>query len=305
MKYRVLHQTMYTNTTPVSVGYNEVWLTPRGTDRQSVLTHRIDIEPEPSNRGEITDYFGNTVTQILFNQGYSTLSISSVNEIEVAPSTVSPAKTIPWEDVQRELQEHRTLKSLEAYEFAFESPRCRLSDEFADYGRDLLVPGCSLRDFLFKLMNRFHSEFQFDSTATNVSTPVEQVFRQRRGVCQDFSHLMISILRSLGFAARYVSGYLRTVPPPGKPRLVGADNSHAWVGIYAGDGDWIDIDPTNNQFPSTDHVTVAWGRDYSDVAPVKGVYIGGSSLRLTVSVDVSPMEDPPPLNPTRPPSKAI
>lgn len=302
MKYRILHQTMYSNTTPVSVGYNEVWLTPRATPRQTVISHQIDVEPVPSNRGELTDYFGNTVTQVMFNQGYSVLSITSANEVEIQAPVDKQTGEIPWEEVQKELKEFRSTRSLEAYEFGFESPRCRLSEDFAGYGRDLMRPGRSVRGVLADLMERFHTDFQFDPSATNVSTPVEQVFKQRRGVCQDFSHLTISILRSMGFAARYVSGYLRTVPPPGKPRLVGADNSHAWLAVYVGDGNWLDIDPTNNQFPTVDHVTVAWGRDYSDVAPVKGVYIGGSSLRLSVSVDVVPIDESKPTN-AAPPSK--
>ena len=142
-----------------------------------------------------------------------------------------------------------------------------------------------------ELLERFSVDFKFDATATTVSTPVEVVFRQRRGVCQDFAHLLISILRSLGFAARYVSGYLRTIPPPGKGRLVGADASHAWLSVYCGPLGWVDIDPTNKQFPTTDHLTIAWGRDYTDVAPVKGVYVGGSSPQLTVSVDVCPLDE--------------
>ena len=140
-----------------------------------------------------------------------------------------------------------------------------------------------------ELLQTFHDEFQYDPTATTVFTPVEQVFRSRRGVCQDFSHLMISMFRSLGFAARYVSGYLRTIPAPGKPSLIGADASHAWLSVYSGSLGWIDIDPTNNLFSSSNHITIAWGRDYADVAPVKGVYVGGSSPQLKVSVDVRPV----------------
>lgn len=305
MKYKVVHHTSYSNSQPVSVGYNEVWLTPRATDRQAVLSHHIEIAPQPSQRSTLTDYFGNTVTQVMFNQGYPSLSISAVNEIEVLESPLDPAPPLSWEEVRDELRAHKSLDSLLAYEFTFASPRCRLAEEFADYGRESFHPQSPLREALESLLKRFQADFQYDPSATNVSTPVEQVLRQRRGVCQDFSHLLISVLRSLGLAARYVSGYLRTVPPPGKPRLVGADNSHAWLSVYAGNGHWIDIDPTNCQFPTTDHVTVAWGRDYTDVAPVKGVYVGGSSLQLRVSVDVCPMDEPEDASPETPAKKTF
>lgn len=291
MRYRIQHDTIYASTTPVSVGHNEAWLTPRLTTMQSVLSHRIEIHPEPSARSTVTDYFGNTVTQFLFNQGYDALKISAINEVEmsVAPSDASPGPN--WESVVAGVKAHQTPEELEAFEFTFASPRCRTSADFADYGRPACVPGRPIRDVLAAITQQFHYDFEYDAAATTVSTPVEQVFRQQRGVCQDFSHLMISILRSLGFAARYVSGYLQTTPPPGQPRLVGADASHAWLSIYAGPLGWIDIDPTNNRFVAWDHFTLAWGRDYTDVAPVKGVYIGGSSPQLAVTVDVACLEE--------------
>ena len=291
MKYRVVHKTSYASRLPVSVGHNEAWLTPRKTAAQTVLSHRLEIDPKPSTRSTLTDYFGNTVTQFLFNQGYSSLTILAVNEVELIASPNAAAPGPAWEAVLAEVRSHQTAKSLEAFEFTFGSPRCRLADEFAEYARVSCQPGRTIREVLAHLLERFRADFRYDPASTTVSTPVEQVFRQRGGVCQDFAHLMISMLRSLGFAARYVSGYLRTAPPPGAPRLVGADASHAWLSVYAGPLGWIDVDPTNKQFVSTDHVTVAWGRDYTDVAPVKGVYIGGSSPQLEVSVDVCPMEE--------------
>mgnify|MGYP003346476840 CR=1 FL=1 len=290
MKYRIVHKTSYSSSEPVSVGHNEAWLTPRATQFQTVLAHRIDIEPQPSTRVVLTDYFGNTVTQFLFNQGYSKLLISAVNEVEIVP----PEKWVtspPWEVVLADVQAHQSSEALAAFEFTFDSPRCRRSPAFADYGASSFHPGRPILEVLEDLLERFSVDFKFDATATTVSTPVEVVFRQRRGVCQDFAHLLISILRSLGFAARYVSGYLRTLPPPGKARLVGADASHAWLSVYCGPLGWVDIDPTNKQFPTTDHLTIAWGRDYTDVAPVKGVYVGGSSPQLTVSVDVCPLDE--------------
>lgn len=290
MKYRIQHHTVYSSREPVSVGHNEAWLTPRNTATQTVLSHHIEIQPEPSARSTLTDYFGNTVTQFLFNQGYDVLKISAVEEVELLtpPNQDQPGPS--WETVIADLRSHRTPEDLEAFEFTFDSPRCRTSAEFADYGRTVCLPQRPLREVLSALSQQFHRDFHYDAAATTVSTPVEQVFRQKRGVCQDFSHLMISILRSLGFAARYVSGYLRTTPRPGEPRLVGADASHAWLSVYGGPLGWIDIDPTNNLFVSSDHITIAWGRDYTDVAPVKGVYVGGSSPQLEVNVDVSPLD---------------
>jgi len=289
VKYRILHTTEYASIDPISVGHNEAWLTPRNTARQIVLSHWIDIQPKPSASSTLTDYFGNTVTQFIFNQGYESLKISAVNEVELLEPALEHADGPAWETVLAELQSHRTPPALQAYEFTFDSPRCRTSTEFADFARPACIPGRPIRQVLTELLQTFHDEFQYDPTATTVFTPVEQVFRSRRGVCQDFSHLMISMFRSLGFAARYVSGYLRTIPAPGKPSLLGADASHAWLSVYGGSLGWIDIDPTNNLFSSSNHVTIAWGRDYADVAPVKGVYVGGSSPQLKVSVDVRPV----------------
>jgi len=291
MKYRIVHRTEYQNSHPVSVGHNEAWLTPRDTDRQRVLSHVIDIDPAPSTRGTLTDYFGNTVTQFLFNQGYDALTISATNEVEIIPAAAHPQPGPAWESVIEEVRLHATPEALDAYEFTFDSPRCRRSSEFSDYVRAVCLPGLPVRTMFKDLLTLFDRDFEYQSGSTTVSTPVEQVFRQRRGVCQDFAHLMISMLRSLGFAVRYVSGYLRTIPAPGQPRMVGTDASHAWISVYAGPLGWIDLDPTNCSFPSTDHITLAWGRDYTDVAPVKGVYIGGSSPQLHVSVDVCPIDD--------------
>jgi transglutaminase-like putative cysteine protease len=290
MKYRVLHNTLYDSAAPVSVGHNEAWLTPRDSASQKVLSHGIEITPTPSNLSTLIDYFGNTVTQFVFNQGYGALTVSAVAEVELLGVPRTDFSSPAWETIVREVQRHGTPADLAACEFTFDSPRCRTSPEFAEYARFACAAERPILEVLADVMRRFHADFRYDSTTTTVSTPVEQVFRHKSGVCQDFSHLMISILRSLGFAARYVSGYLRASPPPGSPRLVGADASHAWLAVYCGPLGWIDLDPTNNVFPASDHITIAWGRDYSDVAPVKGVYVGGSSPQLHVRVEVSPID---------------
>ncbi len=291
MRYRIVHKTQYTTVEPISVGHNEAWLTPRETPNQSCLSHQIEFTPEPSIVVTRQDHFQNTTTQFAFNQGYDKLVVTSINEVEVRAPEPTALVAPPWESVRDAVRTHQTAEDFAALEFTFDSPRCRIASDFALYAHSSFPVGASIRDGITDLMRRFFTDFKYDSTATTVSTPVEQVFRTRRGVCQDFAHLLISMLRSIGLPARYVSGYLRTLPPPGKPRLVGADASHAWVSVFCGPLSWIDLDPTNNQFPATDHITIAWGRDYVDVAPLKGVYIGGSSPRLVVSVDVCAIEE--------------
>lgn len=287
MKYQIVHQTQYASAEPVSVGHNEAWLTPRNTPTQVCLEHQIEIAPTPSVIVTRTDYFHNTTTQFAFNKGYETLTVTARNIVEVFPPAPPTTEPPSWEAVRDAVHAGQTAEDFEALEFTFDSPRCRIASEFLHYAQPSFPPNGSVLDGITDLMRRMHTDFRYDPTATTVSTPVEQVFRIRRGVCQDFAHLLISMLRSIDLPARYVSGYLRTLPQPGKTRLVGSDASHAWVSAYCGPLGWIDLDPTNNQIPSTDHITIAWGRDYMDVAPLKGVYLGGSSPHLAVSVDVS------------------
>jgi transglutaminase-like putative cysteine protease len=257
---------------------------------QKGLSHNLQIIPQPSVLTRRTDYFGNTVTQFSFNQGYDALTVTAIDEVEVmdsAPLTKDPA----WDLIAQQVHRHETFADLAAYEFRFDSPRCRISSGFREYAGRSFEPGRPIVAACDDLLKRFKADFQFDSHATTVSTPVEEAFQQRRGVCQDFAHLMISMLRSVGLSARYVSGYLRTLPPPGKPRIVGGDESHAWASVYAGDLGWIDLDPAIGKRPTADHMTVAYGRDYGDVAPLKGVYIGGGTHQLTVSVDVADLPE--------------
>jgi transglutaminase-like putative cysteine protease len=197
-------------------------------------------------------------------------------------SVVSPA----WEDAGKGLRYDYSIEALDAYQFTFESPRIRLRPDFAAYGLLSFTPGRPIREALLDLTARIHRDFQFDSKVTNVRTSTEEVFLKRRGVCQDFAHFQIACLRSLGLPARYVSGYLRTYPPPGKPRLVGADASHAWVSAWCPGSGWLDLDPTNNLVPTTGHVTIGWGRDYGDVSPLRGLILGGGAHALTVGVDM-------------------
>lgn len=295
MRYRVTHTTTYSSSEAISVGHNEAWLRPREMPSQLCPHYELKIEPEPSIRSTRRDYFGNTVSQFSFNQGYRELIVTSVCEVALRPQAVNSQSASPaWEPIAALLRDRPTAESLQAYEFVFDSPRVRRSEILQNYALPSFPNQRPIVDGLTDLLGRFRQDFKFDATATNVWTPLEVAFKQRRGVCQDFAHMMIGMLRSLGLAARYVSGYLRTYPPAGKPRLVGADASHAWVSVYCGALGWVDVDPTNNAFPNLEHITVAWGRDYTDVVPIKGVVIGGGSQSsMNVGVDVLPLDEEP------------
>jgi transglutaminase-like putative cysteine protease len=209
-------------------------------------------------------------------------------EVRAAPPPDFAASP-PWETVQQSLDAYPTGEILDAWQFVFDTPRVRSSPDLAAYARESFPAGRPLLAAVLDLTRRIHQDFRFDKTATEVATPVQTFFEKRRGVCQDFAHLQIGCLRSLGLPSRYVSGYLRTLPPPGRPRLVGADASHAWCAAWCPVAGWVDFDPTNNCVPSDGHITVAWGRDYSDVSPIYGVLLGGARHKLQVAVDVQPM----------------
>ncbi|MGB3224009.1 MAG: transglutaminase family protein [Desulforhopalus sp.] len=202
------------------------------------------------------------------------------------PVTPAPETTIPWESAARRLAAHKQPIELEASQFVFASPLVTVSSGVINYARLSFAPGTPVLTGAIDLMRRIFTEFAYDKAASTVDTTVEQVLVNKKGVCQDFAHLAISCLRGLGLAARYVSGYLETIPPPGKPKLVGADASHAWISVFVPDFGWVDLDPTNNLINNETYITVAWGRDYGDVAPVKGVVMGGGVHRLSVMVDV-------------------
>ena len=321
MIYRVRHETIYTYEDPVSVSHHVVRLTPRNLEGQHCRESRIAIEPvlDVSTSTHI-DYFGNTVTSFTLPESHNRLSVDAVSVLEVntvpwPDFSASPA----WEAVRDSVPEDHTVEGLDAYQFIFDSGRIIASRALADYALESFTPRRPLLDGVYDLTRRIFQDFRFDAKATEVTTPVETFFEKRRGVCQDFSHLQIACLRSLGLPARYVSGYLRTMPPPGRPRLVGADASHAWcaawcpsfdneqkgrkngASVYGRDGQsaadagrhagrWVDFDPTNNCVPSDGHITLAWGRDYSDVSPVQGILLGGAKHSLEVRVDVMPLE---------------
>ncbi len=292
MNYQITHVTSYSGSSPVSVCHNQAWLKPRELANQHCSNFELQISPEPSIQSKRIDCFGNSIHYFSFNKGYEVLKVIAKSCVCVSPKPETDQASPDWELVRREITNERTEEAIAANQFIYDSPRIRTNSDFAAYARLSFRPGVAILSAAIDLTNRIFTEFQFDARATTVTTPVEEVFRNRRGVCQDFAHLQIALLRSLRLPVRYVSGYLRTIPAPGKERLVGADASHAWVSLYCGkDLGWVDLDPTNNLLPSTDHITIAWGRDYSDVPPVRGVFLGGGTHSLTVTVDVEPMGD--------------
>jgi transglutaminase-like putative cysteine protease len=249
----------------------------------------VTIAPEPQYLHQRSDFFGNSVQVFMVQQPHKELTVTAVSDVitTVLPDLPDPAETASWESVATRLVDHQTPIEMDAFQFVFESPLIAIPTDVMAYARSSFRPGTPVLVGAMDLMARIFTDFKYDKTATTVDTAVADVLTRRKGVCQDFAHLFISCLRSLGLAARYVSGYLETQPPPGKPKLVGADASHAWLSLYVPDIGWVDLDPTNNLLPGEKHITLAWGRDYGDVTPVKGVVMGGGAHTLSVMVDVT------------------
>lgn len=291
MIYKIVHRTTYKYKYPVSVGNHVACLTPRSLPHHTVTRSELHIQPHPATRTERVDYFGNLLCFFTVQEPHRELVVEARSEVTVNGNAAQwPQQPISWEEAAGWLPNDQSPAGLEAYQFGFESPRIRVRPEFASYALQSFTPGRPMPESLLDLTARIHKDFRFDAKVTNVRTPTEEVFRKRRGVCQDFAHLQIACLRSLNIAARYVSGYLRTYPPPGQPRLVGADASHAWVSAYCPGIGWLDMDPTNNLVPSDGHVTLAWGRDYGDVSPLRGLILGGGAHTLKVAVDMEPLD---------------
>lgn len=292
MRYQVNHTTGYNYSAPASLSQNELFLRPRVTAFQNVIESNLLIIPEPQYRHRRTDYFGNTVDVFMIQHPHNQLAVTATSIVESStPVSFPPADTLPWEEVVRRLSKHTQPADLEACQFVFASPMVTVSSGSLSYASPSFPPGTPVLAGAINLMRRIFTEYLYDKTASNVETTVELVLAKRKGVCQDFAHLAISCLRSLGLAARYVSGYLETIPKSGEVKLVGADASHAWVSVFIPDTGWVDLDPTNNQMANEKYITLAWGRDYGDVSPVKGVVMGGGVHRLSVSVDVAALHN--------------
>jgi transglutaminase-like putative cysteine protease len=265
---------------------------PRFTAAQSRAQFSLRITPEPAVRKTRTDYFGNRVCFFAIQEIHSRLEVEAVSVVTLSAST-PPALTLspPWTEVAELFRDPVSPEVVDQYQFCFDSPLLRTAPDLADYARGSFPAGTPLLVGVANLNQRIFRDFKYDPVATSVATPLEEVWAKRRGVCQDFAHLAIACLRSLGLPARYVSGYLRTHAPPGKERLVGADASHAWFSVYCPSVGWVDFDPTNNLLTGEEHITVAYGRDYSDVSPVSGIITGGGHHEVRVSVDVEPLGD--------------
>jgi len=288
MRYHISHKTTYRSSESASLSQNELVLHPRETATQKVIQYRLSIIPEPQYLHRRTDYFGNIASVFMVQQPHTELVMSADSLVETArPAIPPPADTMPWEIAARRLAAREQPAELDACQFVFASPLIAVNPAARDYAHGSFAAGTPVLAGAADLMNRIFADFTYDKSATTVDSPVEQVLKNRKGVCQDFAHLAISCLRSLGLAARYVSGYLRTSPPPGRARLIGADASHAWISLFVPDAGWVDLDPTNNLVADKSHITLAWGRDYGDVTPVKGVVMGGGRHTLSVAVNVT------------------
>jgi transglutaminase-like putative cysteine protease len=290
MRYNIRHTTLYSYTSTVPVCHNQVHLAPRDTAAQSCREHRLAIDPQPSIRAKRRDYFGNDMEFFSIQEAHEGLSVTATSLVDVAsPVLKIGQKTPAWEDVAAAIPASLSSQSLAAYFLSLPSPRIRPSAALADYALPSFPARRPIFDAVRDLTARIHGDFTFDAKATTVYTSPEELLELRRGVCQDFAHFSIGCLRSLGLAARYVSGYVATTPPPGMPRLAGADASHAWISAFCGPLGWVDFDPTNDAVVADLHVTVGWGRDYGDICPIQGVFVGGGHHSMKVGVDMIPL----------------
>ncbi|MCB5161071.1 transglutaminase family protein [Marinomonas algarum] len=290
MRYRVRHITEYTYGAPVSLCYNMAHLLARDTQNQRCIHHKIQINPPPVYQNEGEDYFGNQTFYFSIQEAHKKLVIDVTTDFEI-----TPLNPLEWQ--QQNTTSCGQLRSLlaspdtpelrMAKEFLLDSPQICRSADLKAYADSTFADDKPLLQAALAFTHKIFTEFKFDPTTTTVATPLEQVLKQRSGVCQDFAHLAIGCLRSVGIPARYMSGYLETLPPPGQEKLVGADASHAWFAIFIPEMGWVEFDPTNDVMPNEQHIVTAWGRDYSDVTPLQGViFEGGGSQQLAVSVDV-------------------
>jgi transglutaminase-like putative cysteine protease len=314
VRYAVRHETQYKYRREVAHSHQQLHLTPRNSARQQCLQHGIQIEPQPAVRSEHDDAFGNLVTRVEFDRPHDRLLVVANMQISLEPTPELPAEDgEQWEHVRDQLSYNaraRELEWIEAMRFRSESTFVRIKRVFGDFALDCLKPGGTVLQVANGLMTKVHKEFTYAPGETEIATPLLEVFHKRRGVCQDYAHLMIACLRSAGLSARYVSGYLRTYGPQYEPvaeqsdpeqagaeqqALIGADASHAWVAVFAPPFGWVEFDPTNNVRVSQEHVALAWGRDFGDVSPLRGVILGGGSHTLSVRVAVRPLAVPEPV----------
>lgn len=293
MIYQVTHRTTFSYTQPVAISHHVLRLTPRSAPRQHNLLSTLRIDPTPSVRSEGKDYFGNPLTHLTIQSPHSELIVDAKTLVDVLkPGPIHLDQSPPWDQAVQQLQGSTDPSILDAQTYMYDSPYITTDDATYEFALTCFPPGRPLLAGVMDLTSRIFRDFTYEGGVTDVSTPVKEVLAAGKGVCQDFAHLEIAALRSLGLPARYVSGYLLTHPPEGQEKLVGADASHAWLSTWCPNFGWVDFDPTNNLIPGDEHITLAWGRDYGDVSPINGFMVGGGQHTLDVAVDVSPAPHP-------------
>ncbi len=288
MNYRIIHKTQYSYSGSVNLCYNEARLTPRSFVHQHCSESQFVVDPKPgTGYRERQDFFGNTVYYFTIQQPHNQLTVTVTSHVQVKGREMQLdfAEHLAWEEVRQRIQTDMDPEVLELRQYILDSPMIPTMPELRTYAEKSFPKNRPLLEAVEELTTRLYTDFTYDPNFTTVATPLTDVIQHRRGVCQDFAHLGIGCLRTLGLAARYVSGYIETNPPPDQEPLEGADASHAWFSVYLPQLGWVDFDPTNNQIPADQHITVAWGRDYSDVTPLKGVVFGSGTHALSVSVD--------------------
>jgi transglutaminase-like putative cysteine protease len=291
MEYLVRHRTTYRYLQDVSHSWHLAHLRPRATPLQAVHDSSITLSLEPASRVAREDYFQNPCEWFSIDQPHTHLEVLAQSRVTVQPAPQRTSRdSLPWEEVRLRLENPQDEEERDVVQYLFDSPMTKFHSDIAAYGAVSFTPSRPVLAGAIELMNRIHRDFRYDTTVTDVTTPVDQVFEIRAGVCQDLAHVGIAAMRAVGLPARYVSGYLLTRPPPGKPRLLGADASHAWFSVWAPPFGWVDLDPTNDILAGESHVTASWGRDYGDVAPVAGIILGGHDHVVEVGVDVIPVD---------------
>jgi len=291
MIYEISHRTLYRYSSLVLQSQNLIHMSPRDAVGQIVRNHSLLIDPAPNLRNEGRDAFGNPVVMLDIESPHREFLLHARTTVDIAPiSLTDPSASIPWDALDTFLNGTTPEARIEIMQYRAPTPLTDPNLDICDYAKVSFSPGRTILDGAVDLSQRIYDAFIFDRTATDISTPIAEVFRHRRGVCQDFAHLMLASLRSLRIPARYISGYILTKPPLGQPRLQGADASHAWVSVWVGPGGWVALDPTNGLIVSDEHITFAWGRDYDDICPISGVLIGGGEHTVSVAVDVAPLD---------------
>ncbi|WP_372755142.1 transglutaminase N-terminal domain-containing protein [Mariniflexile sp.] len=294
MDFKVSHTTHYYYESGVTFCHNIATLKPKNMVGQTLLEYDLEISPEPAEITERLDFFGNTITRFSIQKHHTELIVTAKSKI-ARDYTLQPdiensetGKAITLKEALAILKTN-TAETIEVKQYILESIFiAKISDEIKNYAEKSFKPNRSIFEASYELMQRIYTEFDFDSEFSTIATPIQEVIKEKKGVCQDFAQIAIACVRSMGLPARYVSGYIETLPPPGKEKLIGTDASHAWFSVYIPTFGWVDFDPTNNQIPKNQHITVSWGRDYYDVPPLKGVIYSAGKNKMSVAVDIRP-----------------